>query len=191
MLGMKDGLFHGPDEDLGCAPANTFKKRSADFGTETNGVSDTLNAVETAMVNGLAALQAEDQAGYTSATETIMKNIIIVYSQATLKYTAKMDNSDSGEKYQAEGYAFWKVMEAYSAQYTDGCQNMNSNYVFMMGDIEASTCDEFSWVEFHQLEKWFAIIVLHIKLLQTMKLNVKVSLHSGLKICMVSRSMIY
>ncbi len=140
-------FFHGPDEDLGCAPANTFKKRSADFGTETNGVSDTLNAVETAMVNGLAALQAEDQAGYTSATETIMKNIIIVYSQATLKYTAKMDNADSGEKYQAEGYAFWKVMEAYSAQYTDGCNNMNSNYVFMMGDIEASTCDEFSWVE--------------------------------------------
>ncbi len=140
-------FFHGPDEDLGCAPANTFKKRSADFGTETNGVSDTLNAVETAMVNGLAALQAEDQAGYTSATETIMKNIIIVYSQATLKYTAKMDNADSGEKYQAEGYAFWKVMEAYSAQYTDGCYNMNSHYVFMMGDIDSSTCDEFSWVE--------------------------------------------
>ena len=65
MLGMKVGLSSTADEDLGCAPANTFKKRSADFGTETNGVSNTLNAVETAMIDGLS-LQAEDQAGYIS-----------------------------------------------------------------------------------------------------------------------------
>ena len=140
-------FFHGPDEDLGCAPANTFKKRSADFGTETNGVSNTLNAVETAMVDGLAALQAEDQAGYTAATNTVVKNVIITYTQATMKYTYKMDDADNGPKYQAEGYAFWKVIEAYVADHTDGCYNMAVHKVFYTGDIDASTCDAFMWTQ--------------------------------------------
>jgi len=140
-------FFHGPDEDLGCAPANTFKKRSADFGTETNGVSNTLNAVETAMVDGLAALQAEDQAGYTAATNTVVKNVIITYTQATMKYTYKMDDADNGPKYQAEGYAFWKVIEAYVADHTDGCYNMAVHKVFYTGDIDASTCDAFTWTQ--------------------------------------------
>ena len=138
-------FFHGPDEDLSCAPANTFKKRSADFGTETNGVSNTLNAVETAMVDGLAALQAQDQAGYTAATNTVVKNVIITYTQATMKYTYKMDDADNGPKYQAEGYAFWKVIEAYTAQYTDACYNMAVHKVIYMGDIDAATCDAFVW----------------------------------------------
>ena len=140
-------FFHGPDEDLGCAPANTFKKRSADFGTETNGVSNTLNAVETAMVDGLAALQAEDQPGYTAATNTVVKNVIITYTQATMKYTYKMDDADNGPKYQAEGYAFWKVIEAYVADHTDGCYNMAVHKVFYTGDIDASTCDAFTWTQ--------------------------------------------
>ena len=140
-------FFHGPDEDLGCAPANTFKKRSADFGTETNGVSNTLNAVETAMVDGLAALQAEDQAGYTAATNTVVKNVIITYTQATMKYTYKMDDADNGPKYQAEGYAFWKVIEAYVADHTDGCYNMAVHKVFYTGDIDASACDAFMWTQ--------------------------------------------
>ena len=140
-------FFHGPDEDLGCAPANTFKKRSADFGTETNGVSNTLNAVETAMVDGLAALQAEDQAGYTAAANTVVKNVIITYTQATMKYTYKMDDADNGPKYQAEGYAFWKVIEAYVADHTDGCYNMAVHKVFYTGDIDASTCDAFMWTQ--------------------------------------------
>ena len=140
-------FFHGPDEDLSCAPANTFKKRSADFGTETNGVSNTLNAVETAMVDGLAALQAEDQPGYTAATNTVVKNVIITYTQATMKYTYKMDDADNGPKYQAEGYAFWKVIEAYVADHTDGCYNMAVHKVFYTGDIDASTCDAFTWTQ--------------------------------------------
>ena len=140
-------FFHGPDEDLGCAPANTFKKRSADFGTETNGVSNTLNAVETAMVDGLAALQAEDQAGYTAATNTVVKNVIITYTQATMKYTYKMDDADNGPKYQAEGYAFWKVIEAYVADHTDGCYNMAVHKVFYTGNIDASACDAFMWTQ--------------------------------------------
>ena len=139
-------FFHGPDEHYDCSPAKVMEKRASDFGTaDADGVAATFKATEQAMVDGLAALQAGDEAGYDAAAETVVKNIIITYSQATLKYTSKMDNADSGAKYQAEGYAFWKAIEAYAAPYTDGCYNMAVHKVFMMGDIDATACDAFIW----------------------------------------------
>ena len=141
-------FFHGPDEDYGCSPAKVMEKRAGDFGT-TNaaGVANTFAATEAAMVDGLAALQASDSAGYTAAAETVVKNLIITYSQAVLKYTSKMDSNDTAEKYQAEGYAFWKAIEAYSAPHMhDGCYNMAVGHkVMMMGEIDASACDAFIW----------------------------------------------
>ena len=123
-----------------------MKKRGADFGTTTNDVSNALSASEAAMVSGLAALQASDADGYNAAVDTVMKNVIITYSQAVLKYTSKMDSNDTAEKYQAEGYAFWKTMEAYAAPHMhDGCYNMEVHKVMMMGEIDASACDAFVW----------------------------------------------
>jgi hypothetical protein len=146
-------FFHGPDEDYDCSPAKVMEKRAGDFGT-TNaaGVANTFAAAEAAMVDGLAALQASDSAGYTAAAETVVKNLIITYSQAVLKYTSKMDSNESGEKYQAEGYAFWKAIEAYSAPHMhDGCYNMAVGHkVMMMGEIDASACDAFIWTNASQ-----------------------------------------
>ena len=124
-----------------------MKKRAADFGTTTNDVSNALTATETAMVDGLAALQAEDAAGYTAAADTVIKNLVITYSQAVLKYTSKMDSNESGEKYQAEGYAFWKAIEALVADHTDACYNNQTHGMAWIGAGEASDCDGFSWVE--------------------------------------------
>tara|TARA_Y100000746_G_scaffold10180_1_gene8742 strand:- start:321 stop:1613 length:1293 start_codon:yes stop_codon:yes gene_type:complete len=141
-------FFHGPDEDYGCSPAKVMEKRASDFGTaDTDGVAATFTATEAAMVSGLAALQAEDAAGYNAAVDTVMKNVIITYSQAVLKYTYKMDSNTTAEKYQAEGYAFWKTMEAYAAPFMhDGCYNMAVGHkVMMMGEIDASACDAFIW----------------------------------------------
>ena len=145
-------FFHGPDEDWACSPAYTMKKRAADFGTETGEVSNALSASEAAMVSGLAALQTEDAAGYNAAVDTVMKNVIITYSQAVLKYTSKMDSNDTAAKYQAEGYAFWKTMEAYAAPHMhDGCYNMAVGHkVMMMGEIDASACDAFIWTNASQ-----------------------------------------
>jgi hypothetical protein len=146
-------FFHGPDEDYDCSPAKVMEKRAGDFGT-TNaaGVANTFAAAEAAMVDGLAALQASDSAGYTAAADTVVKNLIITYSQAVLKYTSKMDSNESGEKYQAEGYAFWKAIEAYSAPHMhDGCYNMAVGHkVMMMGEIDASACDAFIWTNASQ-----------------------------------------
>jgi len=134
-------FFHGPDEDNSCGPVATLNKRGADFGTETDGVSNTFIAIEDAMVAGLTALQAEDSAGYTSAANTVVKNVITAYSQAVLKYTSKMDNADSGEKYQAEAYAFWKVMEAYAADFTNACIDIEGNATYV-GNSDETACAE-------------------------------------------------
>ncbi len=141
-------FFHGPDEDYGCSPAKVMEKRAGDFGT-TNaaGVANTFAATEAAMVAGLAALQASDSAGYNAAADTVVKNLVITYSQAVLKYTSKMDSNESGEKYQAEGYAFWKAIEAYVADHTDACYNNQTHGMAWIGAGEASSCDGFSWVE--------------------------------------------
>ena len=140
-------FFHGPDEDWSCSPAYVMKKRAADFGTTTNDVSNALTATETAMVDGLAALQAQDSAGYTAAADTVVKNLVITYSQAVLKYTSKMDNNESGEKYQAEGYAFWKAIEALVADHTDACYNNQTHGMAWIGAGEASNCDAFIWTQ--------------------------------------------
>ena len=142
-------FFHGPDEDWSCSPAYTMKKRAADFGTETDGVSNALMTSEAAMVDGLAALQASDATGYNAAVDTVMKNVIITYSQAVLKYTYKMDSNESAAKYQAEGYAFWKTIEAYAAPYTaDACYNNKTHTMSYIGvGKNASNCDSFQWYE--------------------------------------------
>ena len=146
-------FFHGPDEDYGCSPAKVMEKRAGDFGTtNTAGVAQTFVATEAAMVSGLAALQAQDSAGYTSAANTVVKNLIITYSQAVIKYTSKMDSNTTAEKYQAEGYAFWKAIEAYAAPYTDACYNNKVHTMSYIGNGQASDCDGFQYYENHTMD---------------------------------------
>ena len=142
-------FVHGPDENVGCSPVATLNKRGADFGTEhTDGLANTTYNIQQAMISGLASLQAEDAAGATDQVNVIVKNVIVAYSQAVLKYTAKMDDSTNGEKYQAEAYAFWKTIEAYVGAYTDNaCYNMQSHSVGWVGSSDAASCDSFSWYE--------------------------------------------
>ena len=141
-------FFHGPDAHYGCSPAKVMEKRAGDFGTaDADGVAATFAATEAAMNAGLTALQNEDMQGVVDARDEVLKNLVIVYSQAVLKYTSKMDSNDTAEKYQAEGYAFWKAIEAYAAPHMhDGCYNMAVGHkVMMMGEIDASACDAFIW----------------------------------------------
>ncbi len=112
-------------------------------------MANTTYNIQQSMIAGLAALQAEDQAGYTDATNDVVKNVIIAYSQAVLKYTYKMDSADSGEKYQAEAYAFWKTIEAYAAPYTDNaCYNMNTHTMGWVGSSDAAACEAFTWTQY-------------------------------------------
>ena len=146
-------FFHGPDEHYGCSPAKVMEKRAGDFGTaDADGVAATFAATEAAMNAGLTALQNENMQGVVDARDEVLKNLVIVYSQAVLKYTSKMDSNTTAEKYQAEGYAFWKAIEAYAAPHMhDGCYNMAVGHkVMMMGEIDASACDAFVWTNASQ-----------------------------------------
>ena len=148
-------FFHGPDEHYGCSPAKVMEKRASDFGTaDADGVAATFAATEAAMNAGLTALQNENMQGVVDARDEVLKNLVIVYSQAVLKYTSKMDSNTTAEKYQAEGYAFWKAIEAYAAPHMhDGCYNMAVGHkVMMMGEIDASACDAFIWTNGSQEE---------------------------------------
>ena len=81
----------------------------------------------------------------TSATNTVVKNYHYLHT-GTMKYTYKMDDADNGPKYQAEGYAFWKVIEA-CVDYTDACYNNKTHTMSYIGAGQASDCDGFQWYE--------------------------------------------
>ena len=100
---------------------------------------------------GLTAMQNEDMQGLVDARDEILKNIVIVYSQASVRYASKMtddlaagDTSDY-DKHQAEGHAFYRVIEAYVAEYTSVCYNMVSHNV--SADSSQNSCEGYAWYE--------------------------------------------
>ena len=149
-------FYPGPDDSNadydGCGPYATADKRAGNFGTaNADGTSATNVATLAAMNNGLTAMQNEDMQGLVDARDEILKNIIIVYSQASVRYASKMTDdlaagdSDDYDKHQAEGHAFYRVIEAYVAEYTSICYNMNTHQV--SSDTTQESCEGYIWVE--------------------------------------------
>jgi hypothetical protein len=92
-------FFHGSEP--GCAPYATGNKRAGNFGTTGNGDTAQANeAILAAMIEGRDALVAEDMAGAT-----------IRYAHLIADDLADGDEAKA-RVHQAEGYAFWRVMEA-------------------------------------------------------------------------------
>jgi len=144
-------FYHGPDDadaDYdGCGPFATAAKRGGNFGT-----GDATNiATLAAMNDGLTALKNEDMQGVIDARDEVLKNVVIVYSQASVRYASKMtddlaagDSSDY-DKHQAEGHSFYRVIEAYVAEYTSVCYNMVSHNV--SADSSQNSCEGYAWYE--------------------------------------------
>ena len=144
-------FYHGPDDSNhdydGCGPYATAAKRGGNFGT-----GDATNIATLAAMNaGLTALQNEDMQGVVDARDEVLKNIVIVYSQASVRYASKMtddlaagDTSDY-DKHQAEGHAFYRVIEAYVADYTSICYNMVSHTV--ASDSSQESCEAYMYLE--------------------------------------------
>lgn len=111
-------FFHGSQP--GCAPYATGDKRAANFGTVgSDGITALANqGILAAMTFGRDALLAEDVAGAKAAADDVVKNIAITYSQATVRYahliTGDLADGDdaAAREHQAEGYAFWRVVES-------------------------------------------------------------------------------
>ena len=144
-------FYHGPDDSNhdydGCGPYATASKRGDNFGT-----GDSTNIATLAAMNaGLTALQNEDMQGVIDARDEVLKNIVIVYSQASVRYASKMtgdlaagDTADY-DKHQAEGHAFYRVIEAYVAEYTSICYNMVSHTV--ASDSSQASCEAYMYLE--------------------------------------------
>ena len=149
-------FYHGPDDSNadydGCGPYATADKRAGNFGTaNSDGTSATNVATLAAMNAGLTAMQNEDMQGLVEARDEILKNIIIVYSQASVRYASKMtDDLAAGDasdyaKHQAEGHSFYRVIEASVAEYTSICYNMVSHTV--SSDSSQASCEAYMYLE--------------------------------------------
>ncbi|MEM9566357.1 MAG: FEA1-related lipoprotein, partial [Actinomycetota bacterium] len=111
-------FYHGSEPS--CAPFGTGNSRAGNFGT-TGSDGETAQANELilqAMIDGRDALLDENIAGAGTAAADAIKGLAIVYSQATIRYASLIegdlaDGDDAKAKeHQAEGLAFWRVMEA-------------------------------------------------------------------------------
>ncbi len=112
-------FYHGAAP--GCAPHATGDSRAANFGTvAADGETALANeAILAAMIDGRDALLAEDVAGAQAAADEVVRNVAIIYSQASIRYASLIEgdladgDADKAKEHQAEGLAFWRVIEAY------------------------------------------------------------------------------
>jgi len=153
-------LYHGATEHASCAAHATGDKRAGNFATTVSSTDSTAKAnaaILVAMNEGLAALQAEDLAGATAARDEVVKNIVIIYSQATIRYASKMTTDstvEAAQTHQAEGYSFWRVIEMYVAANNvadtrnDMCHNLGLGTT---SADNATTCSAYTLLENHTM----------------------------------------
>ena len=112
-------FYHGAEP--GCAPYATANKRAGNFGT-TGADGDTARANEgilAAMIAGRDALVSGDADVAEWAAAEVIRNLAITYSQAAIRYASLIEgdladgNDAKAKEHQAEGLAFWRVVEAY------------------------------------------------------------------------------
>lgn len=151
-------FYHGLDEYESCSPHATGDKRAGNFGTANSaGLAHANEAILLAMNDGLASLQdttktdAERIADAEDARDDVVKNLVIIYSQAAIRYASKMSSDMAGgdtaaaDTHQAEGMAFWKVIEQFVGPHTSICYNMGTHAV--SADSTQAPCEGYTWVE--------------------------------------------
>jgi hypothetical protein len=138
-----EGAVHNWDEgwafyagaEPGCSPHGTADKRGENFGTLTDDGGSVANAaILAAMVSGRDALLASDVEGAKAASADVIRNVVVTYSQAAIRYATKIQaNIAEGDdvaaiKHIAEGLAFWRVIEAYVTPAGADRDTMNAIY---------------------------------------------------------------
>lgn len=127
-------FYHGAEP--GCGPWATAESRAEDFGTmSSDGDGSQANKkILGAMIIGRDALLAEDADAAGAAYEEIVRNLGVTYSQATIRYASVIEDdlaSDDAEQaavHQAEGLAFWRVIEADAARSGADVDAVNAIY---------------------------------------------------------------
>lgn len=110
-------FYHGAEPS--CAPYATADKRADNFGTMADdGETSMANeAILAAMIEGRDALLAKDAAGAEAAVDEVLRTVVITYAQAAIRYATIIeddlaaDDAEGARVHQAEGYAFFRVIE--------------------------------------------------------------------------------
>lgn len=112
-------FYHGAEPD--CAPYATADKRAANFAT-TDGNTDTATTnleILSAMQQGQQGLLDGDIDAAQTAADEILKQVVIIYSQAAVRYASLVADdlaardTEAARIHQTEGWAFWRVIEPY------------------------------------------------------------------------------
>ena len=130
-------FYHGANGS--CGPYGTANKRGGNFGTMgSDGETAQANeAILSAMIAGRDALIRGNAGGAEAAVSLVKRGVVITYSQAVIRYAVKVEadlaagDMDKARIHQAEGYAFWRVLEpelAATGYFAETIETLNSAY---------------------------------------------------------------
>ena len=136
-------FFHGASP--GCGPYATGGKRADNFATDNPSL-----AILEAMKEGRDALNNDDLAGTKAARDKVVKNLVITYSQAAIRYASKMTSDETlaaAQTHQSEGMAFWMVLEPLAATHTSGCYNRDTHQAAYEDEATCTAKDgNYTWI---------------------------------------------
>jgi hypothetical protein len=126
-------FYHGSSP--ACAPYTTADKRAGDFGTTGSGTTAAANeAILEAMNTGRDALVEGDADAARAAADEVVRNLVITYSQASIRYASLVPSDvanndlDAATEHRAEGLAFFRVIEAIVAEAGADVGTINAVY---------------------------------------------------------------
>jgi hypothetical protein len=139
---IQEGAVHNWDEgwafyhgvEPGCAPFATGNKRAGNFDTlGSDGETAVANEnILAAMIEGRDALVDGNVPAAEIATAEVIKNVVVIYSQAAIRYASLIEgdladgNDAKAKEHQAEGLAFFRVIEAVVAELDADIDAMNA-----------------------------------------------------------------
>ena len=138
-------FFHGAEP--GCGPYATGGKRADNFATDNPSL-----AILDAMKAGRDVLNNDGVTTEQQHADKVVKNLVITYSQAAIRYASKMTSDETlaaAETHQSEGMAFWMVIEPLVAIHTSGCYNMDTHVATYSNEADclAKTDGNYTWIK--------------------------------------------
>lgn len=124
-------FYHGAAPE--CAPFATANSRAENFDTLSgDGVAEANTALVAAMNDGRDSLIAGDTQAAADAVDEIIRNLVITYSQAAIRYATLVGQDvengdlDAAAEHRVEGLAFFRVIEALVAARGADVESVNA-----------------------------------------------------------------
>tara|TARA_B100000287_G_scaffold423351_1_gene466512 strand:+ start:2445 stop:4127 length:1683 start_codon:yes stop_codon:yes gene_type:complete len=151
-------FYHGLESNSSCSPYDTGVQLATSFGTiDSDGNSAANLAILQAMNDGKTALLIKDVESAKTARDQVLKNLVVIYSQASIHSGFKMSSAttlEDAQKFQVEGNSFWRIIESIIA---DESVADIRNYKCYANDNsivaeDFATCDLYTFVDNHTLD---------------------------------------